>query len=62
MQLQRFVDRRQHSVGGVGCTRDVGVGQDGEELWRGSAQDAGRVHIAYGAGQGGGHHLQRLLG
>ena len=61
VQLQRFVDRGQHPVGGVGCTRDVSVRQDREKLRRGPAQDAWRVDVSDGAGQRRGHHLQRLF-
>jgi hypothetical protein len=61
IHLQRFIDRRQHAVGGVGGAGNVGVWEDGQELWRGSAQDAGRVDVADCAGQRGGHHLQRLF-
>ena len=60
-QLQRFIDRRQHPVGGVRGAGNVGVGEDGQELWRSSAQDARRVDIADRAGQSGGHHLQGLF-
>ena len=62
MQLQRFIDRGKHPVGGVGGARDIGVRQDREELWWGSAQDARRINVADCAGERGRHHLQRLLG
>ena len=61
MELQRFVDRGQHAVGGVSRAGDVSVGKDGEELRRGSTKDARRVDVADRAGERGGHHLQRLF-
>jgi hypothetical protein len=43
------------------CAGDVGVGQDGEKLRRGAAQDSRRVDVAHSACEGGGHRLQSLF-
>jgi hypothetical protein len=61
LQLQSFVDRGQHAVGGVCGPGDIRVGQDGEQLWWRAAQDSGRVDVAYCAGQSCGHGLERFL-
>jgi hypothetical protein len=61
LQLQSFVDRGQHAVGGVRCPCDVGVGQDGKELRRRAPEDSWGVDIAHGAGKGRCHRLQGLV-
>src|SRR5438309_199162 len=42
-------------------TGDVGVGQDREELRRRTPEDSWCIDVADGAGEGGGHRLQRLV-
>jgi len=61
LQLQRFVDCRKDTIGRVGCARNVGVRQDGEELGRRSAQDSRSVDVTHGACQRSGHRLEGFL-
>jgi hypothetical protein len=61
LQLQGFVDRGQHSVGGVRGPCYIGVGQDRKELRRRASEDSWRIDIAHGAGEGRCHRLQGLV-
>jgi hypothetical protein len=61
LQLERLVDGSKHSVGRVCGPRDIGVGQDGKELWRCPPQHPWCVDITDRACQSGCHCLQGLL-
>jgi hypothetical protein len=61
LQLKRFIDRRQDSIGGVGRARHISVRQDREELGRRPAEDSWGVDIAHGAGQRSRHRLEGLF-
>lgn len=62
LQLQGFVDGRQHAVGGVRGPGDIRVGQDGKELRGRAAENTRSVHITNGAGKRRGHRLEGFIG
>jgi hypothetical protein len=61
LQLESFIDSGKDAVGGVGGSRHVGVGQDGQELWRRAAQDPRGVNIAHRASQRSGHRFEGFV-
>ena len=61
LELQRFVDRRQDAVCGMGSSGDISVRQNGKELRRGAAKDSWRIHVPHGARQRGGHGLEGFV-
>jgi hypothetical protein len=61
-RLEGLVDGGEDPVGGMGRACDVRVGQYGQELRRGAAEDSRRVDVAHCARERGRHRLQRLIG
>jgi len=62
LQLQGFVHCGKDPVGRVRGSRDIGVGEDGQELRRRSAQDSRGVDVTHGARERSGHGLERIVG
>jgi hypothetical protein len=62
LKLQRFIDRRQDSIGCMCSPGDVSVRQDGEELRRGAAQDSWGVDVAHSPSQSCCHRFEGFLG
>ena len=62
LQLQGFVHCGKNSIGRVRGSRDVGVGEDGQELRRRAAQDSWGIDVTHGARQRSGHRLERIVG